>query len=79
MLFYFLISHATCHKMKFEKNILLRRRCMKVKMLLWKYFSPLCTNQAGVAKNDELAQLEKRGLKLLGMDLIIFFFIYLSK
>lgn len=63
MLFYFLISHATCHKMKFEKNILLRRRCMKVKMLLWKYFSPLCTNQAGVAKNDELAQLEKRGFQ----------------
>jgi hypothetical protein len=36
---------------------------MKVKMLLWKYFSPLCTNQAGVAKNDELAQLEKRGFQ----------------
>jgi hypothetical protein len=39
-------------------------------------FIPLCVNQAGVAENDELAQLEKRGLKLLGMDSIIFFFLY---
>ena len=44
---------------------------MKIECSFGNYFTSLCVNQAGVAENDELAQLEKRGLKLLGMDLII--------